>query len=790
MPGDASYDDARRPWNSAVDQRPAAVVHPASTAEVAAVVRAATALGLRVAPQGTGHCAAAVQDLGDAVLLRTSALTGVEVDPDGLTVTVGAGTLWDEAVTAAAAHGLAVLHGSSPDVGVVGYCLGGGIGWYARALGMAAHSVLSAEVVLPDGSVVRAGEGPGEDADLLWALRGGGGFGIVTRLTLRAHRFSTACAGMLVWDAARVEEVLPAWAAWAADAPVEVTTSFRLLRMPPLPSVPEVFRGRHLVLVDGAVLGGAGHAEQVLAPLRALGPEMDTFADVPVASLTRLHMDPEGPTPVVSRSVLVREFPAEAARAFLDAAGPGSGTALLGAEVRQLGGRLAEPSPTAALSHLKGAFLVFGGSLALDEDGHRAGWDSATRLLEAVAPWSDGATYPNFTEEPGETSRAFTPQAWERLQQLKERYDAGAAVVTAHPVTPAGTPARTASSAVSSTASSAVSGTTSGAGLPAPWTPGSFAAADAFLTAEMATLGRDGTPVAWPVVAFPDPVTGHLTVTTSIGLPVKAFNVRRDARVSLLFSDPTGSARPDAPQVLVRGRATCPDVVHADPRGLEDYWRRLFERQPAGAGGSRRATRALMGWYYLRLVITVVPEDVELRPAPGGDGSPLGSLLEVPRRRRGGTVDERLQRVLARERHRTAVLSWAAADGSPRSARVGLLDGPGSGEGFLLDVPEREAVVAGPATLLAHSHDEQLWNQRVTGAWGAVQPTADGWRFTPRRLAPKFPTSPLGVLAFARRARGTADRYLQRRGLAHPAVDWDAYEALHAPRGQRPVRRG
>ncbi|TNM70291.1 FAD-binding oxidoreductase [Streptomyces sp. NP160] len=446
LPGDERYDDARRPWNLSVDQHPAAVVHPASTEEVAAVVRAVRSLGLRLAPQGTGHCAGALDDLRDAVLLRTSALTGVVVDPEALTVTVGAGTLWDEAVTAAAAHGLAVLHGSSPDVGVVGYCLGGGIGWYARSLGMAAHSVVSAEVVLPDGSVVVAGDGDGEDADLLWALRGGGGFGVVTRMTVRAFPFATAVAGLLVWDAARAEELLPAWAAWAADAPREVTTSFRLLRLPPLPSVPEPFRGRHLVVVDGAVLPGAGlsgpeHAARVLAPLRALGPEVDTFAEVPVAALTRLHMDPEGPTPAVSRSALVDAFPPEAARAFLDAAGPGSGTALLAAEVRQLGGRLADPSPDAALSHLRGAFLVFGGGLALDDEVRRAGHASATRLVEAVAPWASGAAYPNFVEEPADAARAHTPRAWRRLQALRERYDAAGLVAAAHPVTPAGSSA-------------------------------------------------------------------------------------------------------------------------------------------------------------------------------------------------------------------------------------------------------------------------------------------------------------------------------------------------------------
>ncbi|TNM70290.1 pyridoxamine 5'-phosphate oxidase family protein [Streptomyces sp. NP160] len=331
-----------------------------------------------------------------------------------------------------------------------------------------------------------------------------------------------------------------------------------------------------------------------------------------------------------------------------------------------------------------------------------------------------------------------------------------------------------------------------GPGLPAPWTARAFAAVDAHLTAEMATLDRSGTPVAWPVVVLPDPTTGHLTVTTSIGLPVKALNVRRDGRVCLLFSDATGSADPGAPQVLVTGRATCPDVVHADPRGLEEYWRRLFVRQPAGESNSARPLRRLMGWYYLRLVITVVPDTVEVRPAlPVASASaPVapGTRRTRSRRRRGGTPEEQLRAVLVRDGHRTAVLSWPRPDGAPRSVRVLLPEGPaggGAGGGLVITVPQDEDVQEGPATLLAHSHDELLWNQRVTGAWGTVRRTGDGWRFTPERLAGEFPTSPLGVLAFARRSRATAQRYLQRRGLPRPAVAWDEYEALHAVRPAR-----
>ncbi len=160
LPGDPGYDEARMPWNVAVDQRPAAVAYPGNADEVSAVVRAAAEAGLRVAPQGTGHNAGPLGSLEDVVLLRTSAMTAVTIDADRQVARVEAGALWLDAVEPAAQAGLAALHGSSPDVGVVGYSLGGGLGWYARKLGLATNSVTAVEVVIGDGSIVRADETP------------------------------------------------------------------------------------------------------------------------------------------------------------------------------------------------------------------------------------------------------------------------------------------------------------------------------------------------------------------------------------------------------------------------------------------------------------------------------------------------------------------------------------------------------------------------------------------------------------------------------------------------------
>ncbi len=216
--------------------------------------------------------------------------------------------------------------------------------------------------------------------------------------------------------------MLPAWTAWAARAPREVTTSLRILAVPPLPTIPAEFRGRRLVMVDGAVLGD--DADAVLAPLRALHPEADTFTAVPTSALIRLHGDPEEPVPAVGDTVLLDDLPSEAADAFLAAAGLESGSALLAAEIRQLGGALADPRPEhAALSHLPGRFLVFAVGLAVDEAAAAATTRDVARVVDALQPWANGKAYLNFVERPWDASTGYSTEAAARLRQLRATHD-------------------------------------------------------------------------------------------------------------------------------------------------------------------------------------------------------------------------------------------------------------------------------------------------------------------------------------------------------------------------------
>ena len=205
--GEPGYDQARQAWNLAADQRPAVVVVAESADDVAQAVRYAGAHELRIAPQGTGHDAGAVEPLNQAMLLRTSRMRGVRIDPGSRTARAEAGVLWRDVTVPAAEHGLAPLSGSSPTVGVAGYTLGGGLGWLARRYGQAANSVTAAEIVTPDGHIVRADAD--NEPDLLWAVRGGGGsVGVLTALEMRLHPVGELYAGDLFFPIDRAPEVL------------------------------------------------------------------------------------------------------------------------------------------------------------------------------------------------------------------------------------------------------------------------------------------------------------------------------------------------------------------------------------------------------------------------------------------------------------------------------------------------------------------------------------------------------------------------------------------------------
>ncbi|WP_430645622.1 FAD-binding oxidoreductase [Agromyces sp. GXS1127] len=435
LPGDPGFEAATVPWNLAILQRPAAVAVPRDADEVARIVAAAAALGLRVAPQSTGHGAAALAagSLDDVVLLRLHELTGVTVDPATRTARVLGGTLWRDVVEAAAPHGLAALHGSAGDVAVAGYALGGGLSFYGRAHGLASSHVRAVELVTADGTLVRASAD--DHPDLFWALRGGGGgnFGVVVAVEIDLIPVPEVVAGMLLWDLSRALDVTRAWARWTAAAPESATTSLRFLRFPPDPAMPPLLSGRSLVVIDGAILEDDDRAAELLAPLRALAPEVDTFARMPAAGLVDVHMDPPGPVPSVSDHAMLADLPDDAINALVAVAGADVEIPLICAELRHLGGALARPGE-GALARLDGAYALFALSPAPTLEMAAIGESVTSSVAAALAPWANGSAFLNFADRGIDVATGFDADAWARLVEVHRTVDPDGVFAASHPI--------------------------------------------------------------------------------------------------------------------------------------------------------------------------------------------------------------------------------------------------------------------------------------------------------------------------------------------------------------------
>jgi hypothetical protein len=436
VPGDPEWDEARRAWNLAVDQRPAAVALPESAEDVVEIVRFARGHGLRVAPQSTGHNAGALAIEGD-ILLKTERMRAVSIDPASRTARVGGGALWAEVADAAAPHGLAGLAGSSPDVGVVGYSLGGGISWLGRRYGLAANSVTAVELVTADGRFLRVDAE--HEPDLFWALRGGGGtFGVVTALELRLYAVSEVYAGILFFPLDRGAEVLNAWREWVETVPDEVTSVGRFLQFPPIPVIPEPLRGKSFVVVEAVFLMDWYAASTILQPLRALNPAMDTFTTMAVTELKHLHMDPDRPVPGYGDGMLLQELDAEAIDAAVTVAGVNSRSPLLSVEIRHLGGALAEARPgSGALAKLDAKFAMFAVGMTPTPESRTAVELHVQAVKKALARWDAGRTYLNFAETRLPGASIWGGDAYARLRRVKAKWDANDVLRSNHPVAPA-----------------------------------------------------------------------------------------------------------------------------------------------------------------------------------------------------------------------------------------------------------------------------------------------------------------------------------------------------------------
>jgi hypothetical protein len=438
VPGDGGYDEARQAWDLVVDQRPAVVVYAESAVDVVRAVRFARPLGMRIAPQSTGHGTGPLERLEGAMLLKTARMRRVDVDPVIRSARAEAGAQWEDVNIPAGEYGLAALAGTSPNVGVTGYTLGGGMGWLARRYGLAANSVTAVEVVTPDGLLVRAEAD--HEPDLFWAVRGGGGsVGVVTALEMTLYPVPDVYAGALFFPVERGAEVLHAWRQWTDTVPDELTSLGRILRLPPVDEVPAALRGRAVALVEAAYLGDARSGAELLRPLRELGPELDTFATIRPPALAQLNMDPEQPMPVVGDGAFLADLPAGAIDSVLTLAGPGVDTPVQSVEIRHLGGALAREAPGAgAQPRIDAKYVMFAGGFPPTPELVHTTRTRVRDLKDALTAWHAGYDYYNFAETPAEAEVVLPGGSYERLQRIKASYDPDQMIVSAHPVRPFG----------------------------------------------------------------------------------------------------------------------------------------------------------------------------------------------------------------------------------------------------------------------------------------------------------------------------------------------------------------
>jgi FAD/FMN-containing dehydrogenase len=403
-PGDEGYDAGRRPLNPSLDPRPAVVAEALTARDIQVAVSVAREQGLPLAVQATGHGFDVA--CHGAVLLKTSRMARVMVDPDRRIARVGPGARWGDVIAAAAPFGLAPLSGSSPSVGVTGYTLGGGVGWLGRAYGFAADSVLRADVVTADGRLVTASAD--QHPELFWALRGGGGnFGVVTGLEFRLYPAAELYGGAAYFPIARATEVLGRYRDWAADQPDRLSIVAVVMSATATATLPEPVRGKPVIAVRGLYAGPAEPAERLLRPLREAGgtPLLDTFRTMTYPEVSTIGG-------VAPRHVdLFRQLPDAAIQQLPAAASDPTEPGIVAAEVRYWGGAMARPTgEPGPVGHRDVPYSII---INAERD----------RVPAALRRYATGGSFLNFLHDPRRTRSAYTEENYRRLAEVKRAYD-------------------------------------------------------------------------------------------------------------------------------------------------------------------------------------------------------------------------------------------------------------------------------------------------------------------------------------------------------------------------------
>ncbi len=429
--GDDGYDAARAVWNAMIDRRPAAIVRPIDSADVRQAVLAAVANGLPVSIRGGGHNVAG-HAVGDgALMIDLSGLRAVDVDPDAHVAHVAGGATWGDVDRASQVHGLATPGGLISDTGVGGLTLSGGIGWLRSAYGLAIDNLVGAEVVTADGSIVEATpDGPA--ADLLWALRGGGGnFGVVTRFDFALHPVGpTVYFGGPVYALEGGAGPISFWRDFLADKHDRVGSLVEFSTIPATPDFPTDAWGRRVFTVAALFAGDADEGETLLAPLRDQGTLVTDYSGrMPYTDVQQLFdtVIPFGQHRSYWKSRYLATLDDAAIDAMLEHnAAPPSPSTL--SSIWNFGGATARvPASATAFGDRSMAWMTSFDAIWSDaaDDAANIAWTRAG--WQAMAPWSTGnriyLNFPGHGEDASLTEEAFGTANHRRLREIKRRYD-------------------------------------------------------------------------------------------------------------------------------------------------------------------------------------------------------------------------------------------------------------------------------------------------------------------------------------------------------------------------------
>ena len=420
---DPDYDAARRIMYAGHDTRPAAIVRAADAADVASVVTIARDSDLELAVRSGGHSAAGHSSCDGGIVIDVRDLDGLDIDVAGRTAWAGSGLTAGAYTTAAAEHGLATGFGDTGSVGLGGITLGGGVGYLVRKHGLTIDNLLAAEIVTADGQIriVDADNEP----DLFWAIRGGGGnFGVATRFRYRLHELDGVVGGILVLPA--TPETVAGFIAAAEAAPEELSTIANVMSCPPMPFVAEEYHGSIVILGMLAYAGDAEAGEQALAPFRALAePLADMLRPIPYPEMFPPD-DPDYHPTAVSRTMFIDHVDLPVAQTIVEYL-TASDASMRVAQLRVLGGASARvPVDATAYAH-RAARIMVNVAAFYDGEEDKARREAWVAEFSAAIHQGDAGAYVNFVGDEGETRvRAAYPGAtWDRLSEIKRRYDPG-----------------------------------------------------------------------------------------------------------------------------------------------------------------------------------------------------------------------------------------------------------------------------------------------------------------------------------------------------------------------------